>query len=319
MITFITGTPGSGKTAYLLNMMINEVPDYLERPLFAHGIPEFKLDHEILYCSAKMCKCCGELGRDEPGFDRSAVLFAENWHEFAPDGAIILMDEVQNVYRPRRGGEIPESMMAFETHRHSGIDFYLISQAPRLTDANLKSFVSRHIHLKATWARRIQLEWPECQDNTKSVGEAIKSNYSLNKKVFPLYKSASLHTTQNRKKPPAVYALVVLVFVLVGIFLSLGDRFGITALAGESIDVDSVALMSSVDAERSTDVDHLLVAVDAPRMSACVSNDSTGACICYTQQMTRYEATYKECVDYIAGRTFDPYQPPKIPSKNSKS
>ena len=108
----------------------------------------------------------------------------------------------------------------YEVHRHRGLDFFIITQNPSLIDSNVRKLVSRHIHLSSTWARRLQFEFPQCKtDLDSTTGEGVKSNYTLPKDVFKLYKSASLHTKLERKTPIALYGIaVVLVLISVLVF-----------------------------------------------------------------------------------------------------
>ncbi len=210
MITLITGTPGSGKTAYALDMMLRLQKLDNSRKLFVHGIPELKVPHEIVVCDSKTCDYCTTLT------DRDSYLQAQNWHEWADQGAIFFFDEVQNIHRPRHSSAaVPECVATYEVHRHRGLDFFMITQNPSLIDLNVRALVSRHIHLTSTWARRVQHEWAQCKtDISSTTDESIKSNYKLPKDVFKLYKSASLHTSVNRKKPFVLYALPVLVILI---------------------------------------------------------------------------------------------------------
>lgn len=204
MINLITGTPGSGKTSYALKFMLDQIKGS-KRKLYVHGIPDLKIPHEQVYCSSKTCDYCGS--KDLMDVDPS--MMADQWHKYAPDGSVYFFDESQNIYRPRSSSsKVPDSVAAFEVHRHRGLDFFFITQNPRLIDSNIRALVSRHIHLKPTWAGRFQYEWAEVKDNVQSTSDAIRSSYKLDKKTFSLYKSASIHTKQKRKIPMAVFTLL---------------------------------------------------------------------------------------------------------------
>lgn len=220
MITLITGTPGSGKTAYALDMMLRLQKLDNSRKLFIHGIPELKVPHEIVVCDSKTCDYCTTL------VDRDSYLQAKDWHKWAEQGSIFFFDEVQNIHRPRHGSAaVPDCVATYEVHRHRGLDFFMITQNPALIDANVRALVSRHIHLTATWARRVQHEWAQCKtDLSATTDESIKSNYVLPKDVFKLYKSASLHTSVSRKKPWVLYALPVLILVVFSLIYSFQAR-----------------------------------------------------------------------------------------------
>lgn len=220
MINLITGTPGSGKTAYALKFMLDQIKikGSRSRKLYVHGIPNLKLPHEKVFCRSKNCDLCSQYDLD----DLHPSLFADNWHLYAPDGAVYFFDECQNIYRPRpSGSQVPDSVASFEVHRHKGLDFFMITQSPKLIDTNVRELVSRHIHLKVTWAGRFQYEWPETKLNTQATTDAIKSSYKLDKSVFKLYHSASVHTKQKRRVPIQLYFLVF-ALVMIGFFLFRG-------------------------------------------------------------------------------------------------
>lgn len=327
MINLLTGVPGAGKTCYMMQFLLDARRE--GRPLFVHGIPELKIPHTPIFCKALSCKVCHDIM--PPESSDVDVLYAEDWDKWAPDGAVICMDEVQNIYRPRKQSqEAPTSVMAFETHRHSGLDFWLLSQSPMLFDSNIRRLVSRHIHLKGNWAGRNQFEWGECQENLKSTSGAVKSSYKLDKRNFALYKSAELHTKQSRKIPPAVFALVVL--LVGGVFLGfrVKDTFAYrsTALAPDA-PVRELGAMSVADTiipeilpqdydyvpvvvnhpESAPAFAKLVEVVSYPKTSACVYVVSSGACRCYSQQGTSLDVEYTYCRNFVRDRPFDPYKP----------
>jgi zona occludens toxin len=227
MITLITGTPGAGKTAFALDMMVRQTRLDNSRKLYVHGIPELKLAHEIVACDSSSCDYCCTLPplplptTNYQRYTSFGYLRADMWHEYAENGAILFFDEVQNIHRHRNpASPVPPSVAAYEVHRHRGLDFFIITQNPSLIDGNVRALVSRHIHLSSTWARRLQFEFPQCKtDLSFTTGEGVKSNYTLPKEVFSLYKSASLHTKVQRKKPFALYGIgIVLVLIAVLVF-----------------------------------------------------------------------------------------------------
>lgn len=203
MITLITGTPGAGKTLLAVSMLLEEKG---ERPLFISGIPELKIDHQPT-------PPLEEWTRDVPTPEDEKI--TRPIFNF-PANSIIVVDEAQNVYRPRPvGSKVPPFVAAFETHRHTGVDFWLITQHPGLLDANVRKLVGRHIHIRNTALGRYLYEWPECgEPESKSSREISASRrYTLPKKVFGLYKSASLHIKQKRSIPRVVYVLVAAISI----------------------------------------------------------------------------------------------------------
>ncbi len=207
MITLITGTPGTGKTAYVVSEILNLDGT---RPVYIHAIPDLKLPHTQIYCRSTLCEPC------QSALKPDDAPFVETWPEWAPQGAILVLDEVQRVWRPRGpSAAVPESVAGLETHRHKGLDFFLISQGPHLFDGNVSRLVGRHVHLVAKWAGRYAYEWPECHRDTGSVTGAVKRNYKLPAKVFDLYTSATLHTKQEKKKPLAFYLIFPVIIISV--------------------------------------------------------------------------------------------------------
>jgi zona occludens toxin len=328
MINLFTGAGGTGKTCYTISEMLRITGE--GRPLFVHGVPDLKIPHETVICTSPNCMVCPQDRKEREG-----VLLAEEWHQWAPDGAVLLFDEVQNVYRARSSSLKPlDSIMAFETHRHRGLDFYLISQAPMLFDPNLRRLVNKHIHLTGSWARRIQYEWPECSSSL-SLTSAIKSSYNLDKKVFGLYKSAVLHTTVKRKIPSAVYAtgvlLVALLFGANTVYSNLQARTApITAYLSddEEINSPSPVLTSTASVEslpndfyalsrepiiknrpESAPIYSTVIEVtDFPVLLAVIIKEETGECKAFTQQGTLYKTSQRNCHLFYKGRIFNPYK-----------
>lgn len=188
MITLITGAPGAGKSAALVSLLQQLSKG---RAIYAHGIPDLKVEHQPL---------------DNPN----------QWHTDVPDGSIIVIDEVQTVWRPRGPGQgVPPDIQALETHRHRGIDFYIVTQSPRLVHTNVRALVGRHVHLRDVgFLGRYWYEWPECAENASASWKQapIRKRYKLPAAIFGQYKSASVHVKPVRSFP---WMLVVAVFALV--------------------------------------------------------------------------------------------------------
>lgn len=328
MISLFTGVPGSGKT----NMIITQIFDIIEkdpRPLFVHGVPELKIDHTPVVCRFPKCKVCPPKMEDRENF-----LFADQWNEWAPENALIFFDEVQNIYRPRHpSSKMPESVMAFETHRHDAQDFILASQSAKLFDPAIREHVAKHVHLVSTWAKRISYEWGEAQLDTKRYTSAVKKPYKLNKKVYWAYRSAVAHTEVKRTIPPAAFIFTgLLLAIVVGVYLlysSYQNKFNKEPVSQSS----EVGVIGEASAEPitptkqySNNLDftptlygvpssapayaHLVQVKDFPRIAACMLNESTGTCVCYSQQITIIDIDYKTCIDQVNNKYFNPFVEP---------
>lgn len=337
MITLITGTPGAGKTAWTVQEL-TRLP--AQRKIYVHGIPDLKIAHEPIYCRSDLCDLCKS---QEPALLEQGY-YVEDWPQWATQGSLIVIDEVQRIWRPAPAGkELPDSISRLETHRHSGLDFWLISQGPHLFHSNIRLLIGRHIHLVATWRGRSEYEFPECRQDVTRRSDAIVRPYALPTKVFGLYKSASLHTVQKRRSPLAVFIFLIVVVITAlmsfRFYVQFTERNQAQALpvepaknqypnrvnipdpmppsppiATNSSQLDLPDLASFPDfmpkipgvAESAPAYKDIIKVTTAPMLSGCAAGP--GWCKCYTQQGTIYQTTSEGCYDYIKNRRFNPYK-----------
>lgn len=320
MITLFTGSPGAGKTAFLVDYL-SKISD--GRPIYSDGldgllIPHFPVD-------------------------------SSDWHNQLPDGAILVIDEVQRVWRPRGpGAKVPESVAELETHRHRGIDIFITTQSPRLVDSNVRALIGRHIHIRDTGILgRYWYEWPECSENMAWKTCINKKRVSLPKKAFQLYKSASLHTVPVRGVPRALFIgiaalliFTILAFMAYRIFQRnqspSPDNKKITAESNNSsgnfitADVKKLPIDDRVDfiprvshkPESAPAYDHLRkISVMPVVVGGYCQGDH---CKCITQQGTDPGLSNDECRTWVYSRPFDHYrieqaQPVQQPSQPPQS
>lgn len=209
-VKLITGVPGTGKTLKAVSEIKKLLSEY--RYIYVHGIEGLKLDHEIIVCSSATCDFCNALSDKES--HRNAV----DWPEYAEPGSVIVMDEVQHIYRS--SGSV--SVEAFETHRKKGLDFILLTQHPMFINQDLRRLVGQHIHLVSHVFGRKQYEWAECSQNLTKTS-SVKSNYILDKSIYELYTSSQLHTKVDRKKPVHFYLLFIFAFITMYLLFDLTD------------------------------------------------------------------------------------------------
>jgi zona occludens toxin len=328
MITLITGTPGTGKTAWVLNELLELKKNDPERTLFIHGIRSLDrkvIPHITVYCKSQLCDIC------QSQKISSNALFVELWHEWAEPGSLLVIDEVQRIWRPRNGtSSLPPSVSGLETHRHQGLDFWLISQGPHLFDNFIRLLIGRHIHLVSKWSGRSQYEWPECKQDVQSRSDAIIRPYSLPKRVYKLYKSAEVHTKQDKRKPLSFYFIIILLAVFLSFGTYLYSRISglVTkqvqpvavsgqgaALAAPSTDPATTGSSSYPDFNPSVEgvpesapaYSELVKVTSAPILAGCVFNKSTSVCKCFTSQATPYPASQLFCKEVVAGHRFNPF------------
>ncbi|WP_423192943.1 zonular occludens toxin domain-containing protein [Cupriavidus sp. H18C2] len=207
-ITLITATPGGGKTA-LAVMLIKEAADK-GRPVFQLGIPELKLP----YIPTPPVKDWTELRVDPDDPDKNELPYFT-----FPENSLIVLDEAQRIFRVRTpASKIPDHVAAFETVRHTGVTFLLMTQNPTFIDTHIRKLVGRHIHLRDVGLLgRWYYEWPECADPERFATAPIKKKWTLPRESFGLYKSSSLHIKRKYSVPPAL--VLVVACVLLALFL----------------------------------------------------------------------------------------------------
>jgi zona occludens toxin len=329
VITLITGGPGTGKTAWLIDQLLELRKREPSKLLFIHGVRSLVgIAHETIYCSSQLCDMCR-------GLTISAdAKFVENWHEWKQADSLIVVDEVQRIWRPRSGASAPpDSVSALETHRHYGLDFWLISQGPHLFDNFIRLLVGRHVHLVARWSGRTQYEWPECKQDVQSRSDAVVRPYKLPSHVYTMYHSAEVHTKQDKRKPISFYALIVAVLCAVMLLAFVGKRISTkvnpdpvantTAKGGGGVPTAPLGDVSTPAANRFPDFTpsrkgvnesapaygDLIKVKSVPLLMGCVKTPEF--CRCYTNQGTPYPTTALFCSEFIAGHVYNPYRPPR--------
>jgi len=325
MITLITGTPGGGKTAHAVDLLSTE---YAGRPVFVMGIRDLVVDHAVV---PPVDQWTEEKASPEDPDHKQA------WFTFPPN-AVIVIDEAQTVFRPRPvGSKVPPEVQAFETHRHLGIDFVLITQHPNLIDSNVRRLVGRHRHIRTTALGRHMFEWQEVgdPDSTSSRALSAKTRYRLPQHVFVQYRSAEIHTKTRHRMPWFVY-LFFGGFIL---SLVLGYRFYDSLKSRVSPLPDSVkqlgaqsnassgpasAVKTGADylalgvpringlAHTAPKYDEITKPVDAPWPVGCMTvadvHSGKSKCRCVDQQGNNYATTDALCRSIVQNGFFKDWQ-----------
>lgn len=313
LITLITGAPGAGKTSALVKLLRDLAQG---RAIFVDGIPDLKVPHVELADARK-------------------------WPELVPDGAAVVIDEVQRVWRPAGAGQkVPEDIALLETHRHRGLDFFIVTQHPKLVHTNVRNLVGRHVHLRDIGVLgRWWYEWPEAVDPGTWRSAPVKKRYRLDKSSFKLYKSASEHIKPIRTLPPALFLLggALLAVGVLGYFVygsvssklvSPTDLAGraanpaagqasaprapgqrvqapVVALTAESLSSSFIPRLAD-DPRTAPAYDHLRVVSTMPRLVGGYCQGKV--CRCFTQQSTAADVSEATCRAFIQRTPFDPYR-----------
>lgn len=196
MITLGTGLPGNGKTLFML-WYLKRKADKENRPVFYHNVKD--LNPDVL----------GNWSTFDP----------EKWYDL-PSGSIVLIDECQDIFPKKpNGAALPEHFTKLNTHRHLGIDLFLITQHPSLIDNSVRRLVGQHFHSirKFGLQRSTIYEWSSCASSPEldsSQKNSVVMKWKFPKEVFGWYKSAEVHTV--KRAIPA--KLVLAVLFVVGVF-----------------------------------------------------------------------------------------------------
>lgn len=335
-ITLITATPGGGKTALAVQIMKEAVEK--GRPLFVQGIPELKLP----YIPCPPVKEWTEMRVDPEDPDERQLPYFT-----FPQNSLIVLDEAQRIFRVRSASSsVPAHVAAFETVRHTGVTFLLMTQNPTFLDTHIRKLVGQHIHLRdAGLLGRWYYEWPECSNPDTFKSAPIKKKWKLPKSSFPLYKSSSMHIKRKYTIPPVmmvfIAALLIMAFLGYRVYHRTGElttpqkagQQGSQAQAGEGGAASApVATVKPGPSPSSIDGSEILASFvpavpgrpeTAPAyaglrqvktMPTVVGGACTSTrCTCYTQQGTDAGLDDMQCRAWLEKPPFDPYRDPVAP------
>ena len=202
MFWLITGKPGSGKTSHALDFVLHDprfkTPEGSARPVYYRGIPDVTVPwHELT---------------DEE---------TEVWHEHLPVGAVLVVDEAQEIWRVRAPSKpVPPGLIALEKHRHSGWDVIFISQDPSLLDQHARKICNEHFHYSRPFGAPFAIQYHAGSGyvdpgNKSALAGTVQTKKGMPKRVFGLYKSAEVHT--HKFRPPRVIFFLPVLAIVVGL------------------------------------------------------------------------------------------------------
>ncbi|MFV0678384.1 zonular occludens toxin domain-containing protein [Variovorax sp. tm] len=207
MLTVVTGLPGSGKTAGVVERFLMPLaakdwqenastPDgekvVIKRRLFTN-INGLLLEHELI--------------------DADDLL---RWHEWVKPGDLIVFDEVQKPW-PLTGAnkEQPKCITELETHRHYGIDMILMTQHPMLINAAIVRLAGQHLHIRKLGNSRFATiyEWDGVSRTLLYKNAFAKKAWRRSKAAEKVYRSSSLHTKQKRAIPTVLWVVLACLLI----------------------------------------------------------------------------------------------------------
>lgn len=298
MISLSTGLPGAGKTLYTITY-VKDLAEKENRQVFYSGIKDLSLDWQEI----------------EP----------EKWSE-CPPGAIVVIDECQRIFRPRRSDtKVPAYVSALETHRHNGLDIFLITQHPMLMDASVRRLTERHWHICRRFGmqRSSIFQFESCKDQPLTqTATAQRLEWSFPRQSFDYYKSAEVHTVK-RRLPMQYYLMFIIPLIFLAIVWYIYNRYytgksvvtppaAAEKLTGDTRqkpngDKKSITVAEYLDqnvprvtglAYTAPIYDKITEPDEAPVPVACLSSKARG-CKCYSQQATLLDMPQSLCQQIV--------------------
>lgn len=329
MITLQTGLPGHGKTLHTLWVINSYVAAENKRlKEEADKTGAVPLVRQVFYSGIK------DLSLPWTEFDPTT------WMDL-PAGAIIVMDECQDVFPPLpTGAKKPAHYQMLAKHRHSGFDIFLITQDPALIDNFVRKLCERHFHSVRIFGlqRNTIYEWSFVQQAPRSASAqkaAVKNSWKFPKEVFKYYKSAEVHTVVRRVPKKLIFAVLFILCVPVLVYLALNsysNRFkkpetsvapgGSSTLSSASTGQPNGSTFDpELDARQyvhsqtprvqglqlsAPKYDNLTKPTSVPVPAMCIKRGDR--CQCYTQQATKLDMPMNVCLDIAHNGYFREFQ-----------
>lgn len=203
MLTVITGLPGSGKTAGVVErfLMPLAAKDWAEEAITPEG--------EKVTVKRRLFTNINGLLLEHEKIDADDLM---KWPEWVKPGDLIVFDEVQKPW-PLTGAnkEQPKCITELETHRHYGIDMILMTQHPMLINAAIVRLAGQHLHIRKLGNSRFATiyEWDGVSRTLLYKNAFAKKPWRRSKAAEKAYRSSSLHTKQKRAIPTVLFVIVL--------------------------------------------------------------------------------------------------------------
>ncbi len=161
-----------------------------------------------------------------------------DWRK-APDGSIIVIDEIQLVEPFKQTKNKDEPIIQDLTiHRHRGFDFYFITQSANLLHVQLKDLIGLHWHITVPWGWVSKVyQYGSYRQNPNAVSIKMSAerrfNFSPPVRLFKLYKSTTINTHQKRIPYKPIILFLTVIFFAIGAFIwAVGGSKDSTLIAG---------------------------------------------------------------------------------------
>lgn len=222
-LRIITGVPGAGKTYFAVDHLIKNYCDAFgdtfelrENSLIVTNIEGLLLDSIDLKTSID------KVGSFEKFFSIEVQKKITEKYQKLGKSVVYVIDESQQFFHRRFYDR--DVFSFFETHRHFGIDVYLITQNVNLLSKDLISLAEYEIRAVPRTLSIGGFNYLK-KSNREIIG---RSFLRKNKKVFRMYKSMSGSETEKIKSPYLKYVIPIVVLFTFGFYGLKNSFFGRT-------------------------------------------------------------------------------------------
>ncbi|ATS28049.1 zonular occludens toxin [Xanthomonas phaseoli pv. phaseoli] len=328
-ISLLTGLPGSGKSLRIIQAI---------RYLMDKGA-------HVYVCNIDGIAVPGTTPWADP----------HKWQELPPE-SILFVDEAQEFFPARRGGDPVETIKAMSKIRHDGVRLVLATQQPNYLDTYLRGLVGYHEHLLRQSGKQKTFIFRNSQiiEEVRSPLPRIKKLYDYEvwkqpTECFKFYKSAQVHTMKYQMPALVKKALMILpvAALLAGgawyvvyqdtMFAKKADAAPANKTAPSGPSLAGTASAGAASRPKVTSAEDYVgqlvpLVADVPWSApayvdrAVVSDphmycmSSENSCRCVTEQNTRVLMRDDVCRDIARwGEPYNPYKPPHSPSQGQQA
>ncbi|MFA8631094.1 zonular occludens toxin domain-containing protein [Xanthomonas campestris pv. campestris] len=219
-IELYTGQPGNGKTALMMERLVEE-SKRAERPIFAAGISGLQ---DGLATTLEDARQWNAVKAGEVCTCNDTSVQAECTAHVVPNGSLIFVDEAWKWFGHLHDAtrqQTPLHVLQLAEHRHRGLDFVWTTQQPNQLYPFVRGLIGAHTHVVRRFGTKMidVFRWGELNEEIKSSAKrdlAQRTTRLLPSAIFGAYKSAEVHTIKPRIpwKVLALPGLVILAIAL---------------------------------------------------------------------------------------------------------